>query len=320
LSALSDLRIADLMTLLAVTNTGTITGAARELCVTPSQVSKTISRLERHFGVQLFARGANGVTPTPEARRILPRVANAMDELRAMADTRDEPAPELELTVAGPSYLMAIVLPRLTELLPRARMRGLELPPPYMRAHVADNLFDVALAPGGMPGRPASWTSDSACELRSVLLGRPALAKKLGPLPLTVERVRALSFIGPVLTAEPFSAMGDDCPLLREQRLVSHEVQSIGSALEMVAVTDHVVFGPVLAARRFLREGAVVELPVVGWDVRDPLHVVCNGDRVLSRVRGAILRAASEASAASADVADGLHAEATPHAVPAARR
>jgi hypothetical protein len=104
---------------------------------------------------------------------------------------------------------------------------------------------------------------------------------------------------------------------LREQRIISHEVQSIGSALEMVTATDHVVFGPVLAARRYIREGSVVEIPVAGWDVRDPLHVVCNGDRVLSRVRGAILRAASDASSAASEES---HAEATPHAVRAARR
>jgi DNA-binding transcriptional LysR family regulator len=317
-SGLSELRVGDLMTLLAVTTTGTITGAARELCVTPSQVSKTISRLERHFGVQLLARGASGVTPTPEARRMLPRVANAMDELRAMAGLREERgAPEIELTLAGPSYLVASVLPRLAGLLPRASLRGLELPPAYMRAHVAENLFDVALAPGGMPGRPASWTSDSAGEIRAALLARPPLAKRLAPLPLTVERVRALSFIGTVLMGEPFSALGDDCPLLREQRIIAHEVQSIGSALEIVAATDHVVFGPVMAARRMLHEGELVEIPVVGWDVREPLHVVCNGDRVLSRVRGAVLRAAGEVSADARDVAQ---VEAASHARRAARR
>jgi DNA-binding transcriptional LysR family regulator len=298
---IAELRVADLMTLLAVTTTGTITGAARELRVTPSQVSKAVSRLERHFGVQLLTRGANGVSPTPEARRMLPRVANAMDELRAMAGAREERPAEVELTVAGPSYLIAQVLPRLTELVQRAHIRGVELPPAYLRAHVADNLFDVAIVPGGMPGRPASWTSDPAGEIRSSLLARPALARKLGSHPLSVDQVRQLPFIGTVsVGTEPFAGLADDCPLPTEQRRIVHEVQSIGSALEIVAATDHVVFGPVLAARRLLRAGAIVEVPVAGWDVREPLHVTCNGDRVLSRVRGAIVRAAGEVAAGDA--------------------
>ena len=145
-----------------------------------------------------------------------------------------------------------------------------------------------------MPGRPASWTTDSAGEIRAALLARPALARTLGNLPLTVERVRALSFVG---AASNGGEVGDDCPLLPEERQVAHEVQTIAAALEIAAETDHVVFGPLLAARRLLRTGAIVELPVVGWDVREPLHVVCNGDRVLSRVRGAVVRAVREVSA-----------------------
>jgi DNA-binding transcriptional LysR family regulator len=44
--SLADLRVGDLMTFLAVRRSGSITAAARELKVTPSQVSKAISRLE----------------------------------------------------------------------------------------------------------------------------------------------------------------------------------------------------------------------------------------------------------------------------------
>jgi len=262
--------------------------------------------------VQLLARGANGVSPTPEARRILPRVASAMDELRAMSGTREEHEQDLELTLAGPSYLVASVLPRLAELLPRVRIRGLELAPSHLRAHVAENLFEVALAPGGMPGRPASWTTDSAGEIRAALLGRPALARTLGALPLTVDHVRTLSFVG---AASAAGELGDDCPLLPEERQVAHEVQSIGSALEIVAATDLVVFGPLLAARRLLQTGAIVELPVAGWDVREPLHVVCNGDRVLSRVRGAVVRAVREVCTSPASEADGGPAQLTGPAV-----
>jgi DNA-binding transcriptional LysR family regulator len=296
------------MTLLAVTTSGTVSGAARELRVTPSQVSKAVARLERQLGVRLLVRRANGVSPTPEAYRMLPRVANAMDELRALTG-RGEPGPELELTVAGPSYLLGRVVAHLVQLLPTARIRGLELAPAYLCARVSENVFDVALAPGGIPGRPASWTSDQAGEIRAALFARPAFAKKLAPLPLTPDRVRSLPFIGTAtIDGEQFARTGDDCPLAADERRIAHQVQSIGSALEVVANTDHVAFGPVMAAGRLLSAGGVVELPVVGWNVREPLCVVCNGDRVLTRVRAALLSAAkavsgSETSAAHADPA-----------------
>ena len=292
---LPELRLADLVTLLAVHRTGTISGAARELKVTPSQVSKAVSRLERHYGVRLLSRGARGVSPTPAARRMLPRIANAVEELRATNGCREDQGPETELAVAGPSYLVASALTAIVELMPRTRVRVLELVPAYLRAYVAENVFDVALAPGGIKNRPASWTSDSVGEIRHGLFGRPEFVERLGPLPLTSDAVRALRFIAPsAALGDRFAAVADDCPLPREERMIAHEAQMVGAALEFAAGTDHVVFCPVLAARRFLQNGLLVEIPVVGWDVREDVHILCNGDRVLARARTAIAAAVTK--------------------------
>jgi DNA-binding transcriptional LysR family regulator len=292
------------MTLLAVQRSGSISGAARELRVTPSQVSKAMVRLERHFGMRLLSRGARGVAPTAAGRQVLPRIANAVEELRATSGVREHQSATLELTLAAPSYLITHVLPAVATLLPRARIRGVELAPAYLRANVAENIFDVALAPGGIQNRPAAWTSDRATSLRFVLVARPAFVARLGALPLTVERVRALPFIGPTRTGgDRFVAVSDDCPLTPEERWIAHEAQTIGAALEFASRTDHLVFGPRLAARRLFEVGALVEVPVVGWDVREPLFVVCNGDRVLSRVQAAVIQAAQE-------VIDGVGTEA----------
>jgi DNA-binding transcriptional LysR family regulator len=128
------------------------------------------------------------------------------------------------------------------------------------------------------------------------LFARPAYAKRLGPLPLTEERVRPLPFIGPAkVVGDALLSTGDDCPLPLGDRWIAHEVQTIGAALEFACRSDHVVFGPHVAARRHVKAGALVEIPVVDWDVHEPLQVLCNSDRVLSRVRTAVLQAAREA-------------------------
>jgi DNA-binding transcriptional LysR family regulator len=295
LSGFPELRLADLLTLLAVHRTGSISGAAREMRVTPSQVSKAMARLERHFGVRLLTRGARGVAPTAAGRHVLPRIANAVEELRATAGMRDDQAPTLELTVAGPSYLIASILPSMAALLPDTRVRGLELAPAALRSRVAENVFDVALSPGGIDNRPAAWTTDGVGALRLALFARPAFAERIGPMPLTSERVRALPFIGAAkMGGERFVALYDDCPLAPEERWIAHEAQTINAGLEFASRSDNVVFGPHIAAKRYLASGAIVELPVTGWDVREPLHVLCNGDRVLSRVRSAVVQAAQE--------------------------
>jgi DNA-binding transcriptional LysR family regulator len=295
LNPLPELRLADLVTLLAVHRTSSISGAARELRVTPSQVSKAMVRLERHFGTRLLSRGARGVAPTAAGRQMLPRIANAVEELRASSGVREDQEPLLELNVAGPSYLVGQVLPAIAEKLAGSRIRGLELVPAYLRAYVAENVFDVALAPGGIQNRPAAWTSDRVTTIRMALLARPSYAQKLAPLPLTPERVRPLPFVGPTRAGgDRFVAVHDDCPLPREERWIAHECQTVGGALEFVSRVDHVVYCPRIAARRFLAAGLLVELPVVGWDFREPLFVVCNGDRVLARARAAVIQAAQD--------------------------
>jgi len=265
--------------------------------VTPSQVSKAIVRLERHFGARLLRRSARGVSPTAEGQQVLPRVAKAVAELSATAAIRHQGrAPALELTVAAPSYLGSLVLPAVAAVLPGARIRLLEFVPAQLRACLAEEVFDAAVVPGRVDNLPDSWKSDVAGFCRSGLFARPAFARRLGPLPLTPDRVRALPFVGPVRACgDRIVTIGDDCPLPWEKRWIAHEAQTIGAALELVSSSDHVVFGPVLAARRFLSGGVLVELPVVAWDVREPLHVLCSGDRVLSRVRHVLLDAARSA-------------------------
>ncbi len=275
--------------------------------MTPSQVSKAMARLERHFGMRLLSRGARGVVPTAAGRQVLPHIVSAIDELAPLVGMREDQVPSIELTVAGPSYLVAIVLPAVMGLLPRVRVRGLEMAPAHLRARIAENLFDVALSPGGIENRPAAWTTDSVGPLRIGLFGRPAFVKRLGVLPLTEDRVRALPFIGPAKVAgDAFITSGDDCPLPLGDRWIAHEVQTIGAALEFACRSDHVVFGPHVAARRHVKAGTLVEIPVGEWDVCEPLQILCNSDRVLSRVRTAVLQAAREAIA--------------PDAVPAAAR
>jgi DNA-binding transcriptional LysR family regulator len=290
-----ELRIADLLTLLSVQRTRSISGAARELQVTPSQVSKAMARLERYFGVQLLERGARGVALTPDGRQILPRVASAVEQLQATSGSRRGRSPTLELTVGAPSYVLANVLPAVAVQLPSMRVRGLELSPAHLRAYIAENVFDIAVVPGPIPNRPAAWTHERAASVRVVLLARPSFAAKIGPPPLTVDRVRQLPFIGPARSGgDRFVALFDDCPLSADERWIAHEAQSIGVALEFACRTDNVVFGPRVAARRLLESGSLVEIAVAGWDVSDPLYVVCNSDRVLARVRTAVIRIARD--------------------------
>ncbi len=287
---LEDLRIADLSTLFTVERTSSITKAARELGVTPSQVSKAIRRLERHLGARLLVRGAHRVELTAAARGMLPHLASAVRELRhaASGKRRDR---ALEINLAGPSYLVADAAPTIASQLPQARLRVCELHPGEVRALIAEPIFDVVLLPGSVTASPQSWVDSQVGSLRFALFARPSYAKSFGSAPLSEDRVRGLPFVTPMTPTDArFTTINDECPIPLAERVVAHEARTIAAALELSAATDTVVFGPVLAARRHLEQHSLVEVPVAGWRVRETVHVLCSSDRVLSRVRDVLIR------------------------------
>ncbi len=286
---IAELNLQDLSTFLQVYRTGSVTSVARELEVTPSQVSKAISRLEGALRVRLFTRGARGMALSSAGRQVLPQVEQMVSLARSLA--RVERAPEGELTIAAPSSLLPPFLPSLIAAMPRMRVRGIELPPALLRSYAAEELFDVAILPDGMSGLPSKWANVRIGELRKSLLGSPALARKLGRRP-TMNQLRRTPFVGPVAyDGGKFVPSTDDCPLGLGERTIASEVGTMDLALRVAAECDHLVFGPLIAAQREIENGSLVELPVRGWTVSETLFLACDAERVLARVQTTILEA-----------------------------
>lgn len=293
---LDDLRFADVLTFLSVQRWSSITGAARALKVTPSQVSKAMARLESQLGVTLLTRSARGVQVSNAGKRILPQLEEIAGRLRRLR--RDGPQESEKLTLAAPSYLTGQFLPHMALRLPSLRMRGLELPPALIRAYAAENFFDLALTIGEEK-LPATWVTVKVGETRRALFGPPAMVQALGRQPVAVEKIRELPFVCPIYNLNgQFVPVDDGCPLGYGERVLGHEAQTIGVGLQLAAGTRQVIYGPVIAARPYLDRGDLAEIAVRGWEGRDPLHVACNGERVLARTQREIVAALKERLAA----------------------
>jgi molybdate transport repressor ModE-like protein len=273
---------------LAIKRCGSISAAARQLGVTPSQVSKATSRLERQLRTSLLVRAGRGVLLTDVAQRIVPEFEEITIRLQRLQQR--ETAAGGQLTLAAPSYLATPFLPLLVRDQSHLHLRALELSPALIRAYAPQNLFDAALTVG--PERlPDTWVSEHIGDLRLTLFATPALARTLGPQPVQVERVREIPFISPIFGGTgPFVPGEDGCPLGYGERVVGHEVHTIGLALELAKRTQQLVFGPAIAGRRSLEQGELCEIRVRGWDVKQALHFACNANRVLSRVQSSTAR------------------------------
>jgi len=285
--SLSDLRISDLATFLSVVRARSITRAARELDVTPSQVSKTIARIEEKLGRSLVRRGTRGVELTDSGEGVVPLVETIFEQLGRMErDEREAPA---TLTLGATSFLCSALVPAAIRSLPEHRVRGVELPAASLRAHPSDGIFDVLVVTGSARRLLPAWSVASLGTLRKGLMGSPKLAKRLGKGPVSPRALRDVAFLTPVENlGGQLVSTEDECPLSPGERRTGHEVQTLACALESAADTELAVFGPVCAARRHIAMGSIVEIPVRGWDVREECLLAVNPDRVLSRVRRAL--------------------------------
>lgn len=286
----SELRIPDVLTFLAVCRHGSVTGAARDLRVTPSQVSKAVARLEKHLKRSLLSRKARGVTASEEGQKIVPRLEELVEKVQSLSEVSEVP-PEMKLTLAAPSYLCAAFLPTVVSAVPDARFRGLECGNAFMRAYATENLFQVAITIGEEK-LPDSWVSTRAGSMRRGLFASPELARRLGHNP-SPAKLRTIPFVLPVYNtgSGQFLPSDDGCPIPREERLMGHEAATVGVALELAAATNQLVFGPVIAARTLVLAGRLVEVKVQNWRLTESLYFHANADRVLARVQKAVVEA-----------------------------
>src|SRR5262249_29537482 len=110
----------DLRVLLALERCGSISGAARELKVDHSTVSRRLAALEQALGVRLVTRAADGLVFTPAGERALASARTLEGQLAHLENAVHSEVAEVEGTVrvstpAGAAYLVTRLLDPLRE-------------------------------------------------------------------------------------------------------------------------------------------------------------------------------------------------------------
>src|ERR1700686_1453597 len=73
-------RLASMETFVRVVETGSFSGAARQLRVGQPAVSKSVAQLEEYLGVKVLTRSTRGLTPTEAGLGYLERARRAIEE------------------------------------------------------------------------------------------------------------------------------------------------------------------------------------------------------------------------------------------------
>jgi len=69
----------------AIIDTGSISGAARQLNVSQPNVSRVLNHAEQQLGFALFERRSQGMSPTLEAQRLIPEIRELYNRLQAIS-------------------------------------------------------------------------------------------------------------------------------------------------------------------------------------------------------------------------------------------
>src|SRR5258705_1195835 len=104
----------DVQLVLAIAQSGSLSGAARSLRLTQPTVSRRLADLEATLGEGLFVRAVDGTTPTSFAERLLEparRMAESAAEVDHAAADADRPPRGVLRISAAPGMAYAFVAP-----------------------------------------------------------------------------------------------------------------------------------------------------------------------------------------------------------------
>lgn len=268
-----------------------LSGASRELGVTPSAVSHALSRLRQALDDELFVPGDSGMEATARAHDMAPGIRGGLGQIELAVNAKPfEPSRTFRtFRIAATDYVAATILPRivgrLAEVAPQIDLRVFPIGRLDVVSHLDDGRLDFAIGWfRDLPDRMHRATVFSETEAVIVRAGHP-----LTEGAVTKERLFAFPHIVVELTGTEGEAAGgftDDRGVWRRtwiERLliemgdaddglvgrVAVSVPHYAAVPPMLRTTDMVATLPRSLALGAVEQGthAMLELPY------DPLEV-----------------------------------------------
>lgn len=284
----------------ALLRAGSVAGAAAELNVSPSAMSRTLARLRRVVGDPLLVPSGRGLTLTPRAHEMQPRVQAALTvAVAALRPPRDVELSTLEREFrirTNDGIAMSLGAPLLALVAreaPGVRLRLLpegDEDPADLRTHVD---LDVGELPDPLPH---DVRSSALGEHRHVAAARAGAEFARGPL--TPRRFAELPHITVTRRGRTYSVVDERLAELGLRRDVLATAPTYAAACFFALRTDALALVPSEVAAEAARVMPLVvleiplDLPVsatgLAWHVRldtDPAH---------RWLRGAVARVAAE--------------------------
>ena len=174
-------RLAAMEALVRVIETGSFSGAARQLHVGQPAISKSIAQLEERLGVRLLLRSTHGLTPTEAGQSFYEHAKRSIEE----ADEADMAARGAGAALSGRLRICAAVtfarlhlVPHLGQFLAEHPSLDVEVVLDDRNVDLIEAGIDVALRMGDLVD--SSLTARKIAQGRRLVLGTPAYFESAG--------------------------------------------------------------------------------------------------------------------------------------------
>lgn len=271
--------ISGMSALAAIVNAGNFSRASELLCISPSAVTRSISRLESKLGVRLLNRTTRSVSLTNDGRQFYERIAPLMTEMQeaanAVSSAGGTQRGRLRLNV-DPFFSRLILAPRLSEFVAKYPAIELEIVTrDYMGNLVADG-FDLAVR----FGEPAvsSFVARKLLKTRIVTVASQAYIDRHGlpqnPGDLAGGRHQCIHYRNPE-TGRPFPwefHRGEEVLKIDTRSTIT--LNDVGTMHTLAIAGLGIAQVMMLGCEAMLDDGRLIDI-FPGWsDEEFPLHAI----------------------------------------------
>jgi DNA-binding transcriptional LysR family regulator len=188
-------RAAEMAVFTEVVDAAGFSAAAERLKMTPSAVSKLISRLETRLGTRLLHRSTRQVQTTPEGAAFYAqcvRILEDMDNAEREASTCGVPRGRLRINCFVP-FFMLYLLPILPEFLARYPEITVDVSSSDVVVDLLEDRTDIAIRAGHL--KESNLVARKLGESRMVVVGSPAYLARHGT-PATPDDLARHNLLG----------------------------------------------------------------------------------------------------------------------------
>lgn len=260
--------ISDLMTFARVVDAGGFTAAARQMGITTSAASRSVTRLEWQLGLRLLNRTTRSLTPTDAGRQIVARCAVLADTLREVQALAGEhvATPMGHLRVSAPVVLGQVwLVPRLPAFLGQWPGVKLDLVLEDRQVDLVEEGIDVAIRIAS--ALPEGVVARHLFDMRYVIVASPRYLRGR-KVTAQAASLAALDWIhlayGPFGNQLDLEAKGRR--RLAVQMAARVTVSNTQAMLELVKAGVGVGVMPEFTAAKALEQGDVVQL-LADWQL-----------------------------------------------------